>query len=430
MLRNEKATPFEFIINGQFLRTSIDEYLTENGVSAENTLAVEYVRAIIPPLYLSSYEHDDWVGSVDVSPAASSSTKTTSEGDYQESGILSGGYDGVLRLWNLSSQVVASAKGLTGSISLPAIKTVKFMSRSQIASAGMDRVVRVWRLQQPEDGVASAELTARLELYGHKSTIESIATHGSSQRLLSGSHDHGIGFWSLKKTDAPEAPAALLPSSTSRGSKRRKVNPAVSVPQRGPLSLLKSHSAPVSSVIFAPHDHTFAYSASWDHSLKTWDLPTGTCVDTRTTSHSLLSLAALRSLSLVATGTSARYITLIDPRAGATTISAMTLRGHTNSVVALATDPESPYGLLSGSHDGTCRIWDVRSSRSDNEGRIGESVYCIERQSVTGRNRRIAGEGIKVFDVCWDRRVGILSAGEDKKIQINRGGDLTSAKAS
>jgi len=89
--------------------------------------------------------------------------------------------------------------------------------------------------------------------------------------------------------------------------------------------------------------------------------------------------------------------------------------------VTLAADPTSAYALLSGSHDGACRIWDVRSSRSDKDGVVGESMYTITRESVKGEQRRIAGEGVKVFGVCWDQEVGIVSAGEDKRLQINRG---------
>src|SRR6202041_3436684 len=116
------------------------------------------------------------------------------------------------------------------------------------------------------------------------------------------------------------------------------------------------------------------YSTSWDYSLRTWDLVTAALVDTRTTSHSLLSLEHLPDLHLLAAGTSARHITLIDPRASASTVSAMTLRGHTNAVVTLARDPHSAYGLVSGSHDGTCRIWDARSTKADKGGVVGEST--------------------------------------------------------
>jgi WD40 repeat protein len=98
----------------------------------------------------------------------------------------------------------------------------------------------------------------------------------------------------------------------------------------------------------------------------------------------------------------------------------MTLRGHTNAVVTLSRDPESEFGLVSGSHDGTCRIWDVRSTKKGKDGVVGESIYSIERESAKGE-RRVAGEGVKVFGVCWDRNIGIVSASEDRRLQINRG---------
>ena len=301
-----------------------------------------------------------------------------------------------------------------------AVKAVKLLSENQAVSAGMDRALKIWKITQ-KDGEPTTSLSPKLDLSGHRASVDSIAVHEPSQRILSASADHFVGLWSTKKSDAPAAPNTLLASTRTRGSKRQRLGPMTSIPQRGPLSLMKSHSAQVSSVIFAPNDSTVSYSTSWDHSLKTWDLPTSSCVDTRTTSHALLSLISLPSLNLLAAGTSARHIALIDPRASATTVSAMTLRGHRNAVVSLASNPESPYGLLSGSHDGTCRIWDIRSGQSDSEGRVGESTYCIERESVIGMGKRVAGEGIKVFGVCWDQNIGILSAGEDKRIQINGG---------
>ena len=432
LLQSERPIPFEFLINGAFLRTSLDEYLTANGVSSETTLAVEYVRAVIPPLHLASFEHDDWVSSVDVLSETSPAQRArgnAQDNSLSQERILSGSYDGLLRIWNLSSDILATSPSMENGGHASSVKAARFISPTQLASSGLDRTVRIWKYTEDQDGF-SGTVSPQVELYGHKASIDSFAVHQPSNRLLSASADHSVGFWSTRKSEGPAAPTSLIPSATSRSAKRRKVGPAVSTPQRGPLSLLRSHSAPVSDAIFAPHDHTVGYSTSWDHSLKTWDLPTSTCVDTRTTSHSLLALAALSSLNLLAAGTSARHITLIDPRASATTVSAMTLRGHSNAVVSLASDPESSYGLVSGSHDGTCRVWDVRSSRSDKDGRVGESMYCIERESVKGEKRRIAGEGVKVFGVCWDKSVGIVSASEDKRVQINRGKGIVEGKGS
>ncbi|KAI9845131.1 MAG: ribosome biogenesis protein ytm1 [Thelocarpon superellum] len=403
LLATEKSTPFNFLVAGSFLRSSIDDYLTATGLSAEHTLTLEYVRSIIPPLHQASYEHDDWER------------------------ILSGGYDGLLRVWNTSSQLLTTSPSAAEGGHTSSIKACQFLSPKVIASSGLDRSIRTWKYNESADDM-TATLEPQLELYGHRASVENIAVHAPSHRILSGSSDHSVGFWSSKKSDAPPAPSSLTPSNASARSKRRKIASASGTPQRGPLALLQGHVAPVSSTIFDATDATVAYSTSWDHTLRTWDLPTSTLVDTRTTAHPLLCLAALPALHLIAAGTSARHITLIDPRASAATISALTLRGHSNAVVALARNPSSVYGLVSGSHDSTCRVWDVRSTKaSEGEvagvGTVGESMYTIERESLKGRGRRVAGEGVKVFDVAWDRDVGIVSAAEDKSVQINRGRD-------
>ena len=101
----------------------------------------------------------------------------------------------------------------------------------------------------------------------------------------------------------------------------------------------------------------------------------------------------------------------------------MTLRGHTNAVVSLDSDPTSEYGLVSGSHDGTVKIWDIRSKQNGNavtpgEGQVGESVYSFDREGAV--KMRSHGEGVKVFGVRWESEMGIVSASEDKRVQINR----------
>ncbi|MCJ1479294.1 ribosome biogenesis protein ytm1 [Lambiella insularis] len=423
LLDTDKPIPFEFLINGKYLRRSIDDYLTANGISPETVLTVEYLPAIIPPVHLASFQHDDWVSAVDALSSTSPATKWTKNGSSLASGqerILSGSYDGLLRVWNMSSEVMATSASVGNGGHTSSIKAAKFASQTQIVSSGSDRTIRIWKYSENADGFAAA-LVPQIELYGHKGSIDSIAIHHPSSRILSASSDHSVGVWSTRKSDAPAPPAALLPQNNSRGLKRRKLSTSTSTPQRGPLALLSSHAAPVSSTIFAPQDPTVAYSVSWDHTLRTWDLPTASLVDTRITSHALLSLTALPDLNLVAVGSSARHITLIDPRASATTIAAMTLRGHTKAVVTLASDPSSAYGLLSGSHDGTCRIWDVRSSRTEKDGVLGESIYTIARESVKGETRKPGAERTKVFGVCWDKDIGIVSGGEDKRLQINRG---------
>jgi ribosome biogenesis protein YTM1 len=415
MLDTPAPIPFDFLINGTFLRTTVEEYLTANGLSSESTLNLQYVRSLIPPLYEASFEHDDWVSSIDLL-----SGNSVTLGQER---ILSGSYDGLLRVWNKSGQIIATSPGSSAGGHTSSIKTASFISPTQIASAGMDFTVRTWKYSEADDHF-SGTLKPTLELYGHRGYINSIATHAGSSRILSASSDGKIGVWSTSKDAGPAVSQTLLPSS-----KRRKTS--TSTPQRGPLSMIDSHTAPVQAVIFNPVDASVAYSASLDHSIRTIDLTTSSLVDTRTTSHPLISLSALPGIShqLLAAGTTARHITLLDPRVSARSTQVMTLRGHTNMVSSIAQDPESNYGLVSGSHDGTCRVWDLRSSRSGTKdeggGVVGEAVYVIERESAKGAKRPVGGEGVKVFSVKWDREIGIVSAGEDKMVQVNRGRGVT-----
>lgn len=160
----------------------------------------------------------------------------------------------------------------------------------------------------------------------------------------------------------------------------------------------------MAALTFDQRDASVAYSVSWDHTIRTWDLATQTLVDTRTTQHPILSVCALEKLSLLACGSSARHITLHDPRASE--VSTSTLRGHTNAVAALCAGRESEWQMVSAGHDGTVRVWDVRAAGSG-------SMFTIKREGGEGATGKE-----KVFDVEWSA-VGIVSGGEDKRVQIN-----------
>ena len=265
MLNTAQPIPFEFLINGQYLRTSLDEFLTENGISAETTLNVEYVKALTPPQYVASYEHDDWVSSVDVLSESSAAASWANVTGSLQTSVASGSFDGALRVWNESQEILATGTGWhRGSI-----HATKWLSPTQIITAGTDRSVRLW--DYTSSGT-TAKLSPKLELLGHKGAIDALAVHAPSSRVLTASSDNKIGFWSTKKSEGTtyEAPA---PSASA--NKRRKISgPAISTPQRGALSYLEGHSQHVKDVVFDARDSTVAYSASIDHSVKTWDLAT------------------------------------------------------------------------------------------------------------------------------------------------------------
>ena len=420
MLNTSSPVPLDFLANGTFLRTSIEEYLTANGLSSESTLTLQYVRSLLPPVYEASFEHDDWIGGVDVLSATSAAGLLAGDVEVRER-VVSASYDGLVRVWNPSGEAIAVSKGGH----TQRINAVRWVSHKQLASAGLDRKVVVWDYTESEDGFSGA-LKSSMELWGHGKDINSLDANGSTRRILTASSDGQVGLWSSSKRTAPQADPESLPSAHS--TKKTKLSSSATTAQRGPLALMPMHDEPVTAAIFHPDDSTVAYSASKDHTVKTIDLTTQREVSRLTTMHPLLCLTALPGTSLIAAGSSARHITLLDPRESADKTSAMTLRGHVNMVVSLAPSPENDYSLVSGSHDSTCRVWDLRSTRlatfEEGSGSVSEPVYTIGREWLKNKKLPSAGDGAKVLSVVWDKTWGIVSAGEDKKVQINRGRGL------
>lgn len=384
------------------MRTSLDDFLTQNGISAETTLNVEYVKALVPPLPVATYEHDDWISSVDIASGLSGGSNR----------ILSGSFDGSIRVWGESSQVIA-----TGHWHKASVHSAKFLTQNKtIVSAGSDRSVRIWDFENRETS-EGGKLTPKLELLGHKSIVHRIDVHQPSSRILTASSDNTIGLWTSSKSSAPPAPEV----STASNKRRKLSGPSVSTAQRGALSMLGGHQNHVKDITFDARDATVAYSGSMDHTVKTWDLTTSACVDTKTTSYAIFSICHLPDHSIIASGNAGNTIDLIDLRASAMKVSALSCIGHTNWVRSIARNPTTSYQFVSASSDSTCRIWDIRSTSQSAAGNtIAKPVYTIERESQKALPKPARGSESTVFAVAWNETVGIVSGGEDKRVQINR----------
>lgn len=408
-----KPIPFNFLINGELLRTSIEDYLVRNGLSSEAFLTIEYTRAILPPSFQASFNNEDWISSID-SINKTSTAVIDSQLTITDPKILSGSYDGVVRTYNMSGKVEKQYVGHSAPI-----KSVKWISPTRIVSCGNDKQVRLWKTsyegvvdqneENDEDEIEDGRTLAILE--GHKAPVVNLAVNQKTKRILSAGYDNAIGFWStnykeMAKIEIPDYDSNVV--STSSKKRRKMALQDSTIRRRSPLSLLLGHTEPVEGVIFDAYDTTVGYSVSQDHTIKTWDLVTSRCVDTKTTGFSLLSVLQLPQVNLIASGSSARHINLHDPRVSNTSeVVNAKLVGHTNFVVGLSASPHNANMFASSSHDGTVKVWDVRADKS---------LYTITREDGSTKK--------KIFDVCWDNEIGIISGGEDKKIQINKGTDI------
>lgn len=55
---------FDFLVNGELLRSPLDIHLSQKNVSSESNVVVEYMEATPSPEPLDCLIHDDWVSAI------------------------------------------------------------------------------------------------------------------------------------------------------------------------------------------------------------------------------------------------------------------------------------------------------------------------------------------------------------------------------
>ncbi|GLI64919.1 hypothetical protein VaNZ11_008313, partial [Volvox africanus] len=192
LLALDPPRPFDFLADGELIRKSLEQHLLSHNLSAESTLEVEYVPAVIPPQQKSSIPHDDC--SLDASRAASSlSASPSSTRNAVGSGpIVSGSYDGQIRIWNGELQCTATVSAHPGGINC-----VRFLPQSQgdlLLTSGKDRTVKMWRVGGRSGGSGpSCQLLATYR--GHQDSVEQVAASPSGRRFVSCGWDGRLLLW-------------------------------------------------------------------------------------------------------------------------------------------------------------------------------------------------------------------------------------------
>ncbi|XP_038703173.1 bromodomain and WD repeat-containing protein 3 isoform X2 [Tripterygium wilfordii] len=128
------------------------------------------------------------------------------------------------------------------------------------------------------------------------------------------------------------------------------------------MKKLRGHRDSVYCAIF---DRTGRYviTGSDDRLVKIWSMETAYCLTSCRGHEGDITDLAVSSNNLLVASASNDFVIRVWRIPDGAQISV--LRGHTGSVTAIAFSPRptSVYQLLSSSDDGTCRIWDVRSSQ-------------------------------------------------------------------
>ncbi|XP_073057709.1 ribosome biogenesis protein WDR12 homolog isoform X1 [Primulina eburnea] len=375
-----EAEPFDFLIDGELVRMSLEEFLLAKGISAEKILEIEYIKAIVPKREEEPCLHDDWVSSVDGSSYG-----------Y----ILTGCYDGFGRIWRtggICTHVLAGHSGPVTSVCILKPKAAENIGDQIVATASKDKALRLWKFVLEDSLDKPKNVRAFKILRGHTAAVQSIAAKPSGEMVCSGSWDCTINLWN--------ANASQIEGNMVSLKKRKKNTEDEELQSEGEaLSTLVGHTQCVSSVVWPQHETV--YSASWDHSIRRWDVETG---------KDNLSMSCGKVINcldiggegstLIAAGGSDPILRIWDPRKPGTLSPIFQFSSHNSWISSCKWHEKSLFHLVSASYDGKVMLWDLRTAWP---------LAVIDSHKD------------KVFCADWWKNDAVISGGADSKLCISSG---------
>ncbi|MHB8522283.1 MAG: WD40 repeat domain-containing serine/threonine protein kinase [Limisphaerales bacterium] len=304
---------------------------------------------------------------------------------------FSAGKDNAVRLWDLETKrqvaVLPHAAKVTGAACSP--------DGRWLATSTEDRKnpLRLWDLatQQAIQGLlTNASLRPN-----------SLAFSPDSKLLAFLDYRTGVHVWSLAAhRDIAQLPAyhhwlaswglAFSPDGLSLAYSENEAGDIVlwNIRGRSVVRRLKGHAWYVTALAFTP-DGQLLVSGSADRTVKLWDVASGSERATFTNSnlghgvHDVTSARLSPDGKLLATAASGggQRITIQDVPSGREIIR---FRGHQNFVTDMAFSPDERT-FISGSLDGTVRLWDLTPSLSSSSTFSVESITWLPRHFQWGR---------------------------------------------
>ena len=336
----QEALSFDFIVANRLLRTGVETAARRYGLSLEQAIRISYFPAQEEPEESNKGEPvPDWISSI----------------EYENGIVYTGGYDGSVVVHDGELQTIASVRAHSGPI--------KCLSTMDDAAGGL--MIATGSLDQTLVTHRYDMTTKTLEKHanfvgGHTSSIGCVDMLESQQRMVSGDWDGGLALWNLSSAEGNnELEEPVKKRKISNKSKNTVLNTQ-------PLTKFQAHSSQISGVSWSNSGKTLI-TGSWDHALKIWDLERQESLLTLNGSRVISCMDASTHSKVVATGHPDCTIRLWDIRTNSDTTSSLvsdySLKpSHKAWVSVVKWSPKSPYVLASTSHDGTIKVWDIRSN--------------------------------------------------------------------
>jgi len=392
LLDFDPPVPFDFLINGEFLRSSVLEYLVANRRSSEKVLNVEYVVALSEPEKTDIDQVPDWVSGVASLQAPPSAW------------FVAVSYDGTARVYHEEKSSCVVRLSETPLTAVAAMSTDQGRG-SHIVAAGKDGTMRCCALQHKASGATAGPVVA-LKGQASAKAVEAVAINEDGTLLASGGWDAGICVWNGSVFDSSV--------SAESGSNKRRAPEDVA-----PKFVLEGgHSQTVTCLQFgqkARHPFTLI-SGSWDCTLRVWDIAAASCVCNFPVGRAVTSVSISPGMpSQMATSHEDGHVSIWDVRAaphasiqgalsldsaaGLPLASAQALHKRLASQVVWC--PEDEYRIASVGHDGQLCILDPRSPKMP-----------LQTLKVGGSAR----SPVKVLCATWLGRDTLAAGGSDGKV--------------
>lgn len=334
--------------------------------------------------------------------------------------LLTGGEDKLAKLWGPDGQLVATFAGHHS-----AVQAVSFAANGkEILTGSRDKTAIRW--------AANGDT---LQVYrGHGGTIYDLAFSDKTQQLVTGSEDSTAILWAadgrLIRRFSEHTDRVLSVSFSEDGRSVLTGSRDKSVILRDTSGRFKGsfigHDARVNRAVFAPDgasvltasddqqliqwnldgtvrrtfqghfsyvndlaisaDGRFLVSAGEDQSLKVWPVNAKTYREVRHGTEAIGAAGLSNNGQWLATAGYRVYADPIDEEFDMDDKSQdiklwdregrliKTFAGHTNSILSMAFSPDDQW-LLTGSKDGTARLWSVDTSRTENQPVLSLSVH-------------------------------------------------------
>ncbi|EPY33194.1 ribosome biogenesis protein YTM1 [Strigomonas culicis] len=379
---------FDYLLNDEFITSSLQRFLHRRGISYESVLNIEYTPAL-QAKESSLLPHDDWVSCV----------RSPFHGNAEV--LVTGAYDHCVRVWDGENCLALGTFHREGvkEVSLhpvkaaPAAGATRSSQKRQrehgaaedfrLASCSKDGTIAGWRFDSS---------TSKLELLGsvqaHADGIDSVQVSPKMGRLVAtASWDTTVKVF---EWDRLADGGDTLPS------------------KKPPVVSFTDHTRPVLSCRFsAAHDEQQLYSAGLDGVLKSLDVAQAQLLAQYPGDHAINKIAVRPSVSsagadLILTACTDNRARLYDSRQKALV---KTFSGHRQWLYSAAwiwdeadEHAESGSGVLfaTGSEDGTVRVFDLRSTAG--------ALLTMDALHTDG-----------VLDVTYAGESFIVSCGKDNK---------------